>query len=219
MSAVRALKPTSYGQSVDRLYPFVIAAVGGPDTTPDAFSFTDQTNVARSTVITSAPITVAGIDAPANISVTGGEYSINGGAFTSSPGVGTVVNGDQIRARNTSSGSYSTAVNTAVTIGGVSDTFTSTTLAGATTPDVNDPGTAEAVAISTIEGAGLVALVQRAYSVSVPEGEVISQSPAPGTLVDSGSTVTIVVSRGVVPASTSNGNVTGMFGIGRMMVN
>lgn len=102
---------------------------GGPDTTPDAFTFTDQTDVARSTVITSAPITVAAIDAAANISVTGGEYSINGGAFTSSSGIGAVVNGDQIRARHTSSASYSTAANTAVTIGGVSDTFTSTTLA------------------------------------------------------------------------------------------
>jgi hypothetical protein len=136
MSAVRALKPTSYGQSVDRLYPFlIVAGGGGPDTTPDAFSFTDQTNVALSTVITSASITVSGIDTATDISVTGGQYSINGGVFTSSPGIGAVVNGDQIQARNTSSGSYSTAVDTVVTIGGVSDTFTSTTLAADTTPD------------------------------------------------------------------------------------
>lgn len=53
------------------------------DTTPDNFAFTDQTNVALSTVIESSAITVSGINAAAAISVTGGEYSINGGAYTS----------------------------------------------------------------------------------------------------------------------------------------
>jgi hypothetical protein len=119
---------------------------GGADTTPDAFSFTDQSSVALSTLITSAPITVAGINAPAPISVTGGEYNINGGGFTSSPG--TVNNGDQVRARHTSSGANSTAVNTTVTIGGVSDVFTTTTLAssgGAITP---------AMTVEYVDGAG-----------------------------------------------------------------
>jgi hypothetical protein len=102
------------------------AAEPGEDTTPNAFTFTDQTDVARSTVITSAAITVAGIDAPATISVTGGTYDINGsGTFVSTPG--TVEVGDTVRARHTSSASYETATNTVITIGGVSDTFTSTT--------------------------------------------------------------------------------------------
>ena len=102
------------------------AQTAGSDTTPDAFSFTDQTGVALTTVITSAAITVSGIDASAAITVTGGEYDINAsGTFVSI--AGTVSNGDTVRARHTSSGSYLTAVNTVVTIGGVSDTFTSTT--------------------------------------------------------------------------------------------
>lgn len=96
------------------------------DTTPNAFSFVDQTGVARSSTITSAVITVSGIDAPATITITGGTYDINGsGTFVSTPG--TVNNGDTVRARHTSSASYETATNTVVTIGGVSDTFTSTT--------------------------------------------------------------------------------------------
>ena len=103
----------------------------GDDTTPDQFTFADRFNVATSAEITSAPVTIAGIDAASAITVTGGTYSINGGAFTADPG--TVVNGDSVRARHTSSGSASTATNTAVTIGGVSDTFTSTT-AGAANP-------------------------------------------------------------------------------------
>lgn len=100
---------------------------GESDTTPDQFSFTDQSGVAVDTEISSAAITVAGIDAAAAITVTGGTYSINGGAFTAD--AGTVDNGDEVRARHTSSASYLTATDTVVTIGGVSDTFTSTTRA------------------------------------------------------------------------------------------
>ena len=103
-------------------------ALGGCDTDlePDAFSFTDQTDVAVSTQITSNTITVAGITSAAAISVTGGEYAINGGSYTSD--VGTVENGNTVTVRHTSSGSFSTATNTVLTIGGVSDTFTSTTV-------------------------------------------------------------------------------------------
>jgi hypothetical protein len=117
------------GHYPDGHYPegyFPEAEGGESDTTPDAFSFTDQSGVALSSTITSAPITVAGIDAAAAITVTGGTYSINGGAFTAD--AGTVAVGDEVRARHTSSASYSTGTNTVITIGGVSDTFTSITL-------------------------------------------------------------------------------------------
>ena len=98
------------------------------DTTPDQFTFVDQTAVAVETEITSAAITVSGIDAASAITVSGGTYDINGsGTFTSD--AGTVNNSDTVRARHTSSASYLTATNTIVTIGGVSDTFTSTTRA------------------------------------------------------------------------------------------
>lgn len=97
-----------------------------PDTTPNAFSFTDQTGVARSSTITSAPVTITGIDATVTFEATGGTIDVNGdGDFQTSRDV---TNGDQIRARHTSSASYLTAVNTLVEGGGVSDTFTSTTL-------------------------------------------------------------------------------------------
>ena len=96
------------------------------DTTPDPFTFIDQTGVALNTAITSNLITVSGINAPATISITGGEYSINGGAFISAEGP--VNNGDSVRVRQTSSGSYSTTTNAALTIGGVSDIFGITTI-------------------------------------------------------------------------------------------
>jgi hypothetical protein len=98
-----------------------------PDTTPDPFSFADVTGAQLSTSTASAPITVAGITGPASISIAGadGQYRINGGAWTSSSG--TVANGDQVEVRLTSAGQYVTAINTVLTIGGVSDTFTVTT--------------------------------------------------------------------------------------------
>jgi uncharacterized delta-60 repeat protein len=99
------------------------------DTSPDAFSFTDQTGVAQSTAITSAPITIAGIAAAASISVSNGEYSLDGINFVSTDG--TVNNGDSITLRHTSASAASTSVNTILTIGGVTDTFTSTTAAAA----------------------------------------------------------------------------------------
>jgi hypothetical protein len=97
------------------------------DTTPDAFSFTDQTDVALSTMIESNAITVAGINASADVWAGGEEYSINDGAYTSISGAVSV--GDTVKVRHTSSASNSTAVDTILTIGGVSDTFTSTTVA------------------------------------------------------------------------------------------
>lgn len=96
------------------------------DTTPDQFSFTDQSGVGLSSTITSAAVTITGIDAAAAITISGGTYDIDeSGAFTADPGTVTV--GQAIRARHTSSASYLTATNTVVTIGGVSDTFTSIT--------------------------------------------------------------------------------------------
>lgn len=98
------------------------------DTTPDAFTFAAQSGVVPSTTITSNAITVAGINDPSTpISVSGGSYSINGGAYTSSPG--TVANGQTVNVRHTSSGSSVTAVSSVLNIGGVTSTFTSTTQA------------------------------------------------------------------------------------------
>lgn len=115
---------------------WVVRIPTGADTTPDAFTFTDQTNVALSTLTESNAITVSGITAAAAISVTGGEYQINGGSWVTSSG--TVSNGDSVKVRHTSSASNSTATNTTLTIGGVSDTFTTTTLSGGyTVPPIN----------------------------------------------------------------------------------
>ena len=108
------------------------------DTTPDAFSFTDVTVAARDTDYISSPITIAGIEAPASISTSNGTLlDASSGAPNTWPTLGdtTVEDGDVIAVRLRSSASFSTRVDAVVTIGGVSDTFSITTLAGDTTPN------------------------------------------------------------------------------------
>ncbi|MCU7942959.1 MAG: hypothetical protein KZQ87_09785 [Candidatus Thiodiazotropha sp. (ex Cardiolucina cf. quadrata)] len=95
------------------------------DTIPDAFSFVDQTDVAPNTFIISNRITVSGMDAAAEISVTDGEYAIDDNPFTSA--AGTVSNGQTIRLRHTSSSSFMTMKSTFISIGGISGSFISTT--------------------------------------------------------------------------------------------
>ncbi len=97
------------------------------DTTPAAFTFIDQTNVARSTLTVSNAITVTGINDPANISIGNGEYRMGSGSWTNTPG--TVSLNDAVIVRHTSSASYSTKVDTTLTIGGVSAIFSTTTQA------------------------------------------------------------------------------------------
>jgi hypothetical protein len=99
------------------------------DITPDAFSFTDQFDTTISTPYESNIVTITGINAAANVSVSIGEYRINAGTWVSAPGV--VNNNDTLQVRHTSSSSASTAVNQVVTVGGGQDTFSTTTAAGA----------------------------------------------------------------------------------------
>jgi hypothetical protein len=90
--------------------------------------FTPLTGTAASSVQISNPLTVTGTTIPATITVSSGaDYSINGGPFTSAPGM--VQPGDQVRVEVTTSSSYNTTASAVVTIGGVNSTFTVTTAA------------------------------------------------------------------------------------------
>ncbi|CCN45972.1 putative Large exoprotein involved in heme utilization or adhesion [Vibrio nigripulchritudo MADA3029] len=97
------------------------------DNTPDVFSFVAQNDVDPNTTITSAATSISGFNTTISISITNGEYSINGGGFTSQSG--TVESGDQLVVRHTSSANTSETITTEVTVGGVSASFSSTTSA------------------------------------------------------------------------------------------
>lgn len=108
---------------------FRIIPDAASDTTPDAFEglINDQFAAVVSTLYTSNSFTPVGYDSAASISVTGGEYSLDGGSWVSAPG--SINPGQSVRLRGTSSGSASTTVNVALTIGGVVGTYSITTAA------------------------------------------------------------------------------------------
>jgi len=89
------------------------------------FIFADQTKVPLNTAVTSNIIEVLGFNGAAPISITGGKYSINGGAYTSANG--TVNEGDTITVQLFSSENNSTTTSAKLTIGEISDTFDVTT--------------------------------------------------------------------------------------------
>lgn len=100
------------------------------DTSPSAFSFTDVTNVPVSTLETSNSITIAGLGASDTASATvsgdaSSQVQKNGGAWTAGPV--SVVNGDTLAVRHTSSGGGGAVASTTLTVGTTADTFTSTT--------------------------------------------------------------------------------------------
>ena len=72
-----------------------------PDSTPDAFSFATQTKVAPNTLIESETATISGMNLPAQLIISGGEYSIDGSAYRSTPGL--IKNDQKIRIRIRSS--------------------------------------------------------------------------------------------------------------------
>jgi hypothetical protein len=97
------------------------------DETPVAFTFTAVTNAEISTLYSSNIVTITGITGLVDISIVGGEYRINGGAWTSA--AGTITNGQTAQVRRTSSSSYETLVTATLTVGTVSGAYDITTRA------------------------------------------------------------------------------------------
>src|SRR5689334_16372929 len=70
-----------------------------PGTNPAPFSFTSTCGQSPGIIVESDSITVTGISSPVPISIRNGEYSINGGPYTSQ--AGTVSNGQIVSVRHT----------------------------------------------------------------------------------------------------------------------
>ena len=93
----------------------------------NAFNFISVNNQPLSTEIASNVIGINGNTIPAPISITGGQYSLNGAAFTSAPGYAAA--GSTIQVQVLSSASNSTATSCTLSVGGQTSTFTATTVA------------------------------------------------------------------------------------------
>lgn len=139
-SAEHAMKITSTkvttteGNSYNWAAATPTASLDVIDMVPAAFSFTDVTDATTSATVSSNKVTISGIDAPAAISVAGGQYQIyqSDGTTVVKPWgttASTISSGQQVQLRVTASGTAATAVNVVLTVGGVSDTWTVTTAA------------------------------------------------------------------------------------------
>lgn len=101
------------------------ATTRAADRTPDAFSFAAATNANFTAQVESTGVTIMGIDTGTSVSVTGGEYAIGTGSFTST--AGTIGNNQSIKLRGTSAPTSSTATTVSVTIGTLTRAFSITT--------------------------------------------------------------------------------------------
>ena len=108
----------------------LLSACGGggsssSDTTPDEFSITLEDSLPVATLVESESVTITGINKAAEISISGGEYSINDADYTA--GTGVINNNDELRIRVLTPDANDTELSVTVTIGGVSVTVTAMT--------------------------------------------------------------------------------------------
>ena len=143
------------------------------DTTPLLFGFTAVSDAIPGVATTSGSIKVQGIEANADISITGGEYAIDGGAWTSASG--TVGPNQTVAVRVTAPAGFGETAAATLTIGGVSGTFTVKTL---TTPGDYSPDAFSLAGVTDV---------------------------APGTVVESPTTVTVTGITASTPISISGG--------------
>ncbi|WP_019606455.1 hypothetical protein [Teredinibacter turnerae] len=96
------------------------------DIEPDTFSFESVMDADLNTVYSADAITISGINDAAPIEVADGEYAINDQAFTSAEG--TVHAGDNVVLRLTSAATANTVAMATLTIGGIANSFSVTTV-------------------------------------------------------------------------------------------
>lgn len=98
---------------------------GGVCDNPNDFGFASLSGVAKGSQQSSNVITVSGLSCNAALNVSGGLYSLNGGAFTAAPA--TVKNGDTLQLQVQASSNDNTATSASLTVGKDNVTFTVST--------------------------------------------------------------------------------------------
>ena len=179
------------------------------DSTPNTFSFTDQTGVTINTVLNSNAVTVSGINVATAISISGGEYAINGGAYSSANS--TVNNGDTVIVRLSSAATYNTTTDTALTVGGVSDVFSVTTQNDPTdsTPNAFSFADQTGVEINTVLSSNVVTVsgINVATAISISGGEYAINGGAyssANSTINNGDTVIVRLSSAATYNTTTD---------------
>lgn len=164
------------------------------DTTPDAFSFADAVDVNTSTLVTSASITLSGMNTSAPISIEGGEYTTDGTTWKTT--AGTVAKTGTVKVRATSANTYATTKEVKLTIGNVVGTFNITTMPDPFVPDTTPNALPTLVLVDQ----------NRSATVTTPPFTISGiNTPTPATIV--GGTFDINGSGSYTDANVSNGDI------------
>jgi Proprotein convertase P-domain len=126
----------------------LVACPENPDLIPDSFTVPPVTGAALGVDTSSETFTVSGISAAVPISIVDGKYQIDSAPFTTA--AGTISAGQTVKVSLLSSGSFSTTKTASITVGGVTGTFSVTTLAADTTPDAFSFPAVTGAAFSTL---------------------------------------------------------------------
>jgi hypothetical protein len=98
--------------------------VPGADSTPDAFAFSAESPVRPGAVVVAGPVRLYGANTGIPLSITGGEYSLNGGPFTSAPTTAQEL--DRVSVRVTASSTPGTVNQAMLNAGGQTGALTVT---------------------------------------------------------------------------------------------
>lgn len=156
-----------------------LASCGGSsssttDTEPDNLSYMNVSDARLSLMIDSNAYTVTGVTEAVAISVSGGEYSVNDGAFTDQTGM--VDKDDSVKIRLTSADTFGQNTSATVNIGDASTTFVVTTqsFGGFVIEEDDDaaPGatsTSASVAVDGFEGTAPISVTGGSYSLGTAD--------------------------------------------------
>ena len=173
----------------------------------NSIEFIEELEASTSTTYESNTVNVSGIygTSAATISITGGEFSINGAAYSSVET--TINNNDTLTIRATSSSSYDTLTTATVSIGGVeydydivteSDPFVSDTKIKAfdfvskTKQALSTSVTSDAVEIEGINEATAISIVDGTYQISTDSGTTWSTATSSAGTVNAGDLVRVI---------------------------
>jgi hypothetical protein len=91
------------------------------DIVPEVFTFTEQAEVFLNTEIESDVVTITGVNVATPVSITNGEFSINGGDYTSA--AATITSGQNIKVRTTSGAAVGELKQVSLTVGSLTSEF------------------------------------------------------------------------------------------------
>ena len=150
---------------------------GGGSDSPDAFTFVDRFAVPVSTLTASAPVQITGLTGPAVATAIGGEWCVSSAnncacdvhPFTRDPGA--VANNQFVCVRHISSPIAGNSTDTQFIVGGIGDTFTTTTIDIVPAPFAFQPATGVVPATQLVSSAAIISGINAPSPVSVAGGE------------------------------------------------